>query len=105
MIYAKRDASGKIASVSLHQDEVHTESLPSDAAELVDFLQELADHQAQLAESDMAFIRVLDDLIMVLVEKDLLNFTDLPEAARAKLMQRQSLRGPTLLDDEENDTI
>lgn len=46
----------------------------------------------RLAESDQALIRVVEDLIDTLVAKDLLHFTDLPEAAQAKLLERRTLR-------------
>lgn len=92
MIYANRNRDGKIISVSMHPDEKHTEAMPSDARELVDFMQELADHQAELAESDQTFVRVLDDLIKVLLDKNLLNLDELPEKAREKILARQSLR-------------
>ena len=37
-------------------------------------------------------IRVLDDLIEVLVKKNVIMLTDLPEEARAKLGKRQEVR-------------
>lgn len=46
----------------------------------------------KIAESDQALIRVVEDLIDTLIRKDLLHFTDLPEAAQAKLLERRSLR-------------
>lgn len=46
----------------------------------------------KLAESDQALIRVVEDLIDTLIGKNLLHFTDLPEAAQAKLLERRSLR-------------
>lgn len=46
----------------------------------------------KLAESDQALIRVVEDLVDTLIAKDLLRFTDLPEAAQAKLLERRSLR-------------
>jgi hypothetical protein len=46
----------------------------------------------KLAESDQALIRVVEDLIDTLIRKDLLHFTDLPEAAQAKLLERRTLR-------------
>ena len=46
----------------------------------------------KLAESDQALIRVVEDLIDTLIRKDLLHFTDLPEAAQAKLLKRRDLR-------------
>ena len=46
----------------------------------------------RLAESDHALVRVLEDLIDTLIGKDVLHFTDLPEAAQAKLLERRHLR-------------
>ncbi|MGE5478769.1 MAG: hypothetical protein ACM3Q1_19115 [Bacteroidales bacterium] len=45
------------------------------------------------AASDMAFIRVLEDLIEVLIRRGVIALSDLPEAAQDKLMQRRALRG------------
>lgn len=46
----------------------------------------------RLAESDQAMVRVLEDLIDTLIGKDLLHFTDLPDAAQKKLLERRQLR-------------
>jgi hypothetical protein len=58
----------------------------------------------KLAESDQALIRVVEDLVDTLIGKDLLRFTDLPEAAQAKLLERRNLRRSVnalnLLDDD-----
>lgn len=63
----------------------------------------------RLAESDQALIRVVEDLIDTLIAKDLLHFTDLPEAAQAKLLERRSLRRSVnalnLLQDDDQQTI
>lgn len=46
----------------------------------------------KLAESDQALIRVVEDLVDTLIGKGLVQFTDLPEAAQAKLLARRNLR-------------
>lgn len=46
----------------------------------------------RLAESDQALVRVLEDLIDTLIGKNLIQFTDLPDAAQAKLLERRTLR-------------
>jgi hypothetical protein len=46
----------------------------------------------RLADSDQSLIRVVEDLIDTLIRKDLIHFTDLPDAAQAKLLERRSLR-------------
>ncbi len=71
--------------------------------------EELAGIRASLAASDLAFVRVLEDLITVLLEKNLLLLTDLPEAAQDKIMERQEIRssiaelGNLVADDDEFD--
>lgn len=63
----------------------------------------------KLAESDQALIRVVEDLVDTLIAKDLLRFTDLPEAAQAKLLERRSLRHSVnalnLLQDDDQQVI
>ena len=43
-------------------------------------------------EADAEFVRVIEDLIDVLITKNLIMHTDLPEAAQKKLMFRKGLR-------------
>src|SRR5690606_9252440 len=51
-----------------------------------------SDTQRDLAQLDIEFIRVLEDLINVLVSKGTINLTDLPPEALAKLSQRKRVR-------------
>jgi hypothetical protein len=37
-------------------------------------------------------VRVLDDLVNLLIDKNLIRFTDLPVAAQRKLIERRGLR-------------
>ncbi|MDO8958202.1 MAG: hypothetical protein Q7U85_00545 [Rhodocyclaceae bacterium] len=53
---------------------------------------EAPDALERLAGSDQVLVRVLEDLIETLIRKDLIRFTDLPEAAQAKLLERRTLR-------------
>jgi len=63
----------------------------------------------KLAESDQALIRVVEDVVDTLIRKDLLHFTDLPEAAQAKLLERRVLRKSAnalnLLQDDDQETL
>ena len=45
-----------------------------------------------LQETDTSLVRVLEDLIDVLITRGVIQFTDLPEAAQAKLMERRQTR-------------
>jgi hypothetical protein len=62
-----------------------------------------------LTESDLAFIRVLEDVIALLAEKNVIDIADLPRAARDKLASRHTLRfelrGPLALNlDDDQDS-
>ena len=45
-----------------------------------------------LSESDSAIARVLEDLIDILITRGVIQFTDLPEAAQGKLLNRRQTR-------------
>lgn len=67
----------------------------------------MTDPKKDFSTLDVAFIRVLEDVIDALIEKGVLRLTDLPEAAQAKLNLRKGLRRRlnddlNLLDDDEN---
>ncbi|MBV5298876.1 MAG: hypothetical protein JZU64_12285 [Rhodoferax sp.] len=45
-----------------------------------------------LSQTDVGLARVLEDLIDVLITRGILQFTDLPQAAQAKLLERRQSR-------------
>ena len=102
-IYVHRADTGEIVSVSLQQDTQHRETIPRDAEEVQEFVQQITSTSV-LARTDLEMARVLEDLIAILIQKDVLCITDLPEAAQAKLLQRRRMRRPLsgnmLIDDE-----
>jgi hypothetical protein len=92
-MFVKRDASGVIVAVS--QERAEGFSGPMDAAdpELRLFLDNVGVSPVDsLRQSDLEAVRVLEDLIDVLIAKGVVRFTDLPEPAQKKLLQRKSLR-------------
>ena len=46
----------------------------------------------ELRLSDLAFVRVLEDVIYLLLEKKILTITDFPEPAIRRLRQREKIR-------------
>ncbi|HZV53884.1 MAG TPA: hypothetical protein VFF82_03005 [Rhodocyclaceae bacterium] len=93
MPYVARDAEGRIVAVAAQATESVAEAIDAGAAELQEYLAQIAPEAAgHLARSDLGLIRVVEDLIETLMDKNVLRFTDLPEAAQHKLMQRRSLR-------------
>lgn len=45
-----------------------------------------------LSQTDASLARVLEDLIDVLITRGVIQFTDLPDAAQAKLLERRQTR-------------
>lgn len=112
-MFIKRDANGSIIAISQQTSIEFIEQIADDSHELKRFLDELQlqnDVSNPLKDSDADFIRVLDDLINLLTEKRIIQFTDLPHPAQQKLLARVSLRQSVnnlnlLSEDVDNETI
>lgn len=105
VVYVRRDANGEVMSVSLVQSETHFESLHKTSPELAIFSSRHSAGEEKYIESDLSLVRVLEDLVQVLIDKDVIKFTDLPEAAQEKLLSRKSMRHLDLLSDEEEEAV
>lgn len=95
MAYIRRDNQGNITGVFAQPHPDASEYLSPQTAELLAYLGQSAkadEAQVMLNSSDLALIRVLEDLINTLVDKGVIVFTDLPPAAREKLVSREKIR-------------
>jgi hypothetical protein len=95
MAYVKRDDNGNIVEVFDSPQTDASEYLSLNSEELIAFLSQSQDSNAArvvLSASDMALIRVLEDLINTLIDKGVILFTDLPPAAQEKLANREKIR-------------
>ena len=95
MFYAERDQDGKIVAIrnSPGEDSAHVDLVSEQ--ELLDFLTaggQVDAYESLLRLTDTRVIRVLDDLIDVLIRKNIIMLTDLPEEARDKLGARRETR-------------
>lgn len=93
MPYVKRDTQGRI--ISLHKSpQEAAELLPDQHPEVQQFLGDpgAADTRQALARSDQELARVTEDLIHLLINKNLILFTDLPAPVQDKLLTREKLR-------------
>jgi hypothetical protein len=90
MPYVRRNPEGRIDSLhreaSVDQDEFADDSHP----EVLEFLGR--DGSEGFSRLDADFVRVIEDLVDVLVSKNILNITDLPVEAQAKLFARKGYR-------------
>ncbi|MEM7196792.1 MAG: hypothetical protein AAF352_00295, partial [Pseudomonadota bacterium] len=78
MPYVSRDASGKIIAISKVEEQNFREFLADDNAEMQNFIQSSAPRMLiqLLRASDIKMLGKLEELIAILIEKRLLNFTD-----------------------------
>lgn len=90
MAFVQRGGGGEITAVS-REPQAGFEELADDHPELQKFLLEVG-QISDLARTDLEFVRVLEDLLDLLMAKNILLFTELPEQAQAKILERQALR-------------
>lgn len=95
MLYIERNSDGTIAAISHTQTNNTTEQKTLLDEEVIAFLGKdgVLDTWIQLLSiSDVSIIRVLEDLIDLLIKKNIIMLTDLPEEARDKLKERKRVR-------------
>lgn len=99
MPYVSRDADGRVSAMLLKSQPGATEFLPNDHPDILQFFggatPEQLDMEAlgDLNLSDVGFIRVIEDVIDLLIAKNILTFTELPEKVREKILSRKDARG------------
>jgi len=94
MPYVIRNAAGEITSLHRHDPGVG-EMLPADHPQVRAFIGLDEVMQDDFTRLDAEFVRVLEDVIDALTTRNVLNITDLPETAQAKLFARKSFRERT----------
>jgi len=107
MAYILKDAQGIVIAVSaaenLGADWIFVEDSSS---EYLDFLERSLKKGDSFRESDIQLARILEDVITLLLERNIIRFTDLPQAAQKRLNERQLMRNKTqpsnILDDSTN---
>lgn len=107
MPYVLRNQSGTIQAISQSYVQGQGwEEVEKGAKEYLAYLDEALKKEDQFRESDIQLARVLEDLISLLIDRDFIRFTDFPEAAQKRLLERQGLRSNksdlNLLDENEN---
>jgi len=110
--YVSRSNEGKIVAVSDQVIAGCSEAIDQTDEELNEFISEVASEKltidsARFIQSDLEFIRVMEDLINVLIDKNIICFTDLPNIAQQKVSHRRSIRQALnqridLLDDDDD---
>jgi hypothetical protein len=92
MLYIERGDDGKIVALHQKSSAVAKEQKSLMDEEVLAFLNETGAWGDSLALSDAGTVRVIEDLVDLLVRKNLINFTELPEQAQHRIKARQNLR-------------
>lgn len=93
MSYIKRNTQGEIVAVSVEALEGFTEVTDVDLEEAAAFTEAaVGSERHSFEQTDLEFVRVLEDLIELMMSKNLIQFTELPEASQTKMLARQKLR-------------
>lgn len=94
MVYVLRGAHGRLLRVDNQPFDGMNDTLAFHSAEVSQWLRR-DDAQAQrdwLRESDRDLLRVMEDVIALLIERGIIDYTELPQAARDKLDIRALVR-------------
>ncbi len=91
MPYIHRTPTGTIASLHRESSAGVGEFLPDHHAEVQAFVGRVG-NDAGYSKLDADFVRVLEDVIDTLIVKNILNISDLPAEAQAKLFGRKGFR-------------
>lgn len=95
MVYVQRDDQGRLLRVEYAPFEGMGGVLAVESEELHNWLatkEEVKARLDRLNTSDLEMVRVLEDVVIVLVDRGIIQYTDLPEAARMKLDERAIAR-------------
>ena len=97
LLYVKRNDTNEIILVSKEITSETGEPIADNDPEILAFFDsrslQAQDHAVKkLKQSDLDMIRVIEDLIDVLINKNIITFTDFPEISQSKIVSRQAIR-------------
>ncbi|MFC1837591.1 hypothetical protein ACFLYW_02800 [Thermodesulfobacteriota bacterium] len=95
MLYIERDDDGNIIALHNKPENGTIEQKSIMDEEILEFLDKSVDTDPWvqlLSLSDIGIIRILEDLIDLLIKKNVIMFTELPEEAQGKIRERKRVR-------------
>ncbi|MDP0561079.1 MAG: tryptophan synthase subunit beta like protein [Candidatus Endonucleobacter sp. (ex Gigantidas childressi)] len=101
MLYVLRSDEGKIKAVSEEAISSEWQAVDLEDSALHSFLDNNPSHGSQVMKAvDINFIRVLEDVIDLLIDKKLIQFTELPASVQVKVLNRKRYREKLVPKDE-----
>ncbi len=96
MLFIERNQNGVITAIHNNNPQGTFEQASLKDPAVLQFLQQTNTSDELitrvLAQSDSDLVRVVEDLIRLLIDRNIINFTDLPVAAQTKIRNRQTIR-------------
>ncbi len=93
MLYVLRDDDNQVHAVSDRPFSADWQPVDIDDESLKLFLQNNPEISTGIMESsDAGFIRVLEDVIDLLIDKQVIQFTEFPDVVQTKLLNRRRYR-------------
>jgi len=95
MAFVSRNSQQQIIALYSESGDNHDEEVSISSEEVITFLKSLESttpNYLELLQSDLEFIRVIDDLIEILLKKNIITITDFPKPVLAKMMTRKGIR-------------
>jgi len=92
MTYITQDENSQTVAASNAPRDDAREEIALNSPELCAFVERLGDSDDVFETSDLKLIRVIEDVIDLLIAKNVICITELPPAVQTKLMERHSLR-------------
>ncbi|QKI88089.1 hypothetical protein [Thiomicrorhabdus xiamenensis] len=95
MLYVKKDASGNITDIEFHPKEGFEEISLNDP-QVSHFIAQSENSQELIQELletlDLKMIRSIEDIIQILIDRDVMLITDLPEPVQNIMLFKKKLR-------------
>lgn len=91
MVFVQRNAEGEVTAVANEAQPGFDEELPPTHPDVVGYFDRLGT-TLEIGTTDKDFVRVLEDVVDLLMSKNIIRFTDLPDEAQGKILRRQALR-------------
>lgn len=92
MLYVERAKDGKILALYNSPHPTAQEKKSMMDPEILEFFNETESWKQLMSTSDLDTIRIVEDLIDILVRKNIIHFTELPEHAQHKIWERKRMR-------------
>lgn len=92
MLYIERGPDGTIVAIHNSATPNAQEQKPLTDDEVTLFLSKTDSWKKLIALSDLTTVRILEDLIDLLIKKNIIQFTELPLPAQERLTERKNIR-------------